>query len=374
MRRQLLALALAAMLVLAGCSGDGGTETPTPEQPGESTPTASPTPTTAPSDDAAYPTGAGPDGFENLSAVVEQQGELLNGTAHTVVFDGERQGDQEGPVQLNVDSDGEQKAISLRAEFQSSEFDIWVDSDAVSVRTINDDQEQFLYFGPEAGQFADVYRNYDSLVVSSLVRQYVGAFQYEAVDSYEEGGTTYFVYETTGLNESFESNGNQYQDGDLTLTLREDGLVTEIEGSVSAQSGDQQYEESFTYTVETGSASPSKPAWVDEEIPQVSAELVDDKTVALTHEGGPELSGAQAAIQFGFEGASGSVDLSPGETVYLTASEGESGYELTVSQERPEPGSEALDLTEQGQLSVSIQGETVSVTLSVYQEETEPNS
>lgn len=398
MRTALMTVALALVVVLAGCGATTGsdsptattaepaaaTDTPTPTSGGGSgeatpTPTATAEPTPTPLSGVAYPDGTGPRGFSNASKLAVTQSEILNTTAHSIDYSvAFHSGEQAGVRSWMTASDnGEQMLLDIKSTGETStNTSIWVDGGTVATKSELETGNQYGYFEGGSSLFASIYGNFNVVIASQLTRQFAAGLEWRATASTTEGGHEFIRYESTGVNESFveQSSTSNFTAADVTLVVRDDGLVTEISGTATVETDSGSEKRSIDYTVsDVGSATVSEPAWLTEDIPQLDASVVGDgKVIELTHSRGPTLSAAALSVRMDFSGGKADLaSLSAGETVYLTATEGASSsiLNVTVHESMPSPGADAVVFTNASRVVVSVQGETVSISLSAYQAE-----
>ncbi|PSQ44618.1 hypothetical protein BRD14_00800, partial [Halobacteriales archaeon SW_5_68_122] len=145
-RRVVVTTAVAAVVLLAGCSmllgGDGATPAPSPTP--EATPTDTPTP--VPLEEREFPDGYGPDGVENAETAAGTHVETMTGyDSYRFRFDvrvSSGNGTDDAFVYL-TSVDGENgKALELRDDGEVTRYQYYED-DRVYVRVVSGDEEAY---------------------------------------------------------------------------------------------------------------------------------------------------------------------------------------------------------------------------------------
>jgi hypothetical protein len=375
MRQVALAVVLASLVALAGCGGatDGGSPTSTGSDT-QASPTA--TATSTPSlEDVDYPDGAGADGFTDPSGLQVRQQALLNETSFTLSYDVERvAGPKSGTnASLHTVYTPEGSVTNLNSE--SSNAVIWSDEGGTALKSGSEGQTSYAYYDRNSSYVEDVYRNYGLSIGPQLVRQYIEAFEYEATGTYRSDGHTYVEYESTAVNESYGEGGQKtnFVGGNVSLVLRGDGLVTEFDAETTVETDEGKSERESTYRVtDVGSTTADEPGWLDQEIPTVEAEPVGDGSVLkVTHAGGPAIEGGQLLVSVSSFGQVQLEEFSDGDTVYVTAVEDGRQLNLTLHDQRPEPGADAVDFSAADEVLLQIGSQSVTVTMVVGSEDDE---
>jgi len=369
MRRVALAVLLASLVVVAGCGGTGGTETETSTDMTTPSETATPSPTATPTSDTLdsveYPDGAAADGLTDPTAIASSQRGLLNDTSYTLVYEAEAtSGPQEGNtafVRTTYTPDRSVTNIATSQDGVGSNVTIFSGADATVLRSSNESTTGYAYYERNSSFVASFYRFYGLQVPGQFTGQFLQAFEYEAVDTEQRDGHTYIVYESTGVNQSFvdRSGTTEYTEGDLRLVLRDDGLVTGLEGSATAttQEGETTREVSYEVT-DVGATTVERPTWLEETVPAVSAEPVGDgKVLAITNEGPSDLDAGSIGVSLSISGQTEFDGLAAGETVYVTATQDGGSLNLTVHDERPTTGEDNIDFSAAERVVVSVQSQ-----------------
>ncbi len=361
MSRPLLAVALAGMLLLAGCSGSPGTATE-PAVNDSTTATASATATDAagtatPPAGLDFAPGTSADGVVNASALLEAHLSALNGSDYRVRA---TQTANDRTTNILVAESGDR--LRMRANGSATTTnDIWSTADRSITRRGTGDTATYTVAGagtPAAG----IAENLSSLYVAApLASVEYGEFAYDGTA--EHDGEQLLRFVATGVNQSAidSANVSSVSSYDATLLVSEDGVVHEATIDVTAESENESRSSSTEYAAATG-IELERPSWLSN-VPELSVSLNDDATlVTVEHEGGPAVENATVSV--GMLGPSGTIEgtFEAGETRYLgvEASSGDS----VITAERPDTsGLKTLDapvtfrvLTETVQLSLRAGG------------------
>jgi hypothetical protein len=366
MRRVLLVLVVASMMVLAGCfGGTSGPDTATPTTaPGDGPETDTPddgsgtdtpgagTDTTAPPGDGAPP-GVGADGTVN--------GTALQAAHYSVV--------QDSSFRVNVSSEGGPNPVSFtlyngsraaRIDIEQADGDgtsqFYISQTFLTSFNSTESPPKTYSYGSTSEQFGVVF------AYAILFGAYPG--QQLRVGIFEEDGTVTRNGEeltrlsATGVNETAAEESG-FTRGDATLTdisgeilVRSDGLVREMTVEQTFDSGET---ESLEFTLSgLGDTTAEKPDWIDE-APRLEGSLSTDGSVLeLAHTGGPEIpAGTTLTLESGSFGgglaptnATLPESVSEGDSVYVyaTGNATDPGVEVSVNDE-PAPD-DAIDLTQ----------------------------
>lgn len=256
MRRQVvIAIALAAMIALAGCSGilGDGNQTTTPEE----------TTTEAP-ETVNYPDGFNETGVTNTTEATKNH---LNGFEDAgswhVVYDAEF--NQEG-----------QDAVTVR-ETRTVEVTENETQELTTVDAPNAQQEMFANATHTYRMMTQENQSFYSFqkqgmntarsTYSDMFVSFLGSIDYEQQSTSEQDGQTFITYEGVELTEDNQlEQGNQTVENlQSTLVVDEEGLIHEFtfEGDVVQDDGTNQVSFSVTFS-DVGSATVDEPAWLDE--------------------------------------------------------------------------------------------------------------
>lgn len=260
MRKQIAAIAVATLLVFAGCSagGDGGGTTAAPET------------TDAPTD-AATTEASGGDGpiYEspleaatvatNHESVVREAGSFtLSSTSN------QTQGDQSRSVESTVSADLSSGAYLSTQDASGRLVETFGYGNGTAYQRFVIDNESRYSVPPQTPNA--------SQLAGGSIESFVNAFQFDHTGTESVDGTDTDVYEASGfedLNQSAEGFGELDEENVSNVNARvyvaDSGLVKQFEYSLTVQteSGEvsiaivQQY-------VDVGSTTVSEPPWIDE--------------------------------------------------------------------------------------------------------------
>lgn len=338
-------LAIAALLVLAGCTGlpAAGTGTATES----STPTHRDTPdaTDTVASDVTFPAGTSRSGIEDVAALVAAHRSALNGTSYRV--DATRTGDP-GPMNLtlHVATVGGYRAVRLRERAGGpgqavSPHQVFKRGVAKVRRTTDGGDAVYAYsFDDRPGDAPAVRR--------ASAPHFMLAFRLGAVDFEYDGTTT--PSETTLFR--FVAGGGASGTGSgATVVVSEAGVVQAARGT-----GLVGEDSSFSYELDRDVGPPAIPDWVGAVAQPVVLSGPNGSSVAVEHHGGPPIpAGAGITVTLTDGGAVARNDslalpteLTQDERVYVYAVRTDGGPELRVSASAPPADVALLDLTGMG--------------------------
>jgi hypothetical protein len=257
MRKQIAAIAVASLLIFAGCSagGDGGTTTAAPE-----TTTAPGDTTTETDDEPIYesPLDAATVADNHESAISDAGTFTLESTSN------QSQGDQSFSV-----------TSSVAADLSSGEYFSEQNASNRLVQTYgygNGTAYQRLQFSGETQYMIPQQSPNASQLARGDLRSFVNAFEFEHVGSESVDGTPTDVYEASGfesLNQSAPGFGDLDEENvtsiDARVYVAEDGLVKQFEYglTVDTEEGEASIAIEQRY-VDVGSTTVQQPPWLDE--------------------------------------------------------------------------------------------------------------
>lgn len=329
-RTSLLVVAMAAMLVLAGCSGGQTTDT-------ESTTTA---PTTDPGgadtgfDELDTPDWMTADGVD-AERLVGTHYASLSGTPHRVdtfqnstgLLSLKRTGTQH--VAANGDTILEYDSVSSNGNFSTRAFvnDTWIVTELTNeTRTVSS-----AYRPPDT----DAEFNQ-----SNQLQQYVALGNYSVNRTFEVDGEMRIEYVATEAANTQAAQSVTSFDGRFVVST--DGRLHSMTVDAEQETQYGQAESHFEYSLtDVGDVDVSKPAWVDEV--KAAATTVDlsydynESVIEISHDGGDTVAaGTQIVVEpiqgQGVAFAKLPEDFEAGETIYVTAGD---GRELNVSFAQP---------------------------------------
>jgi hypothetical protein len=377
MRRVLIALALASMIVVAGCSSgpsgtdtmtttapDDGTDTPgdDTDTPGDGDDTATPdegTETATPPSDGAPP-GVNADGSVNTSALQAAHYTVLQGSSFRADVTEEGGPD---PITFTLYNGTSAARLDIEQAAGDGTLELYLSENVITSFNGSESPPKTYSYGSTSEQFGAVF------AYAILFRLYPG--QQLDVGTFEEDGTVTRDGEeltrlsATGVNETAVEEG-QFGADNATLTdmsgellVRSDGLVRETSLDLSFDDGRSQ---TLSFALSgLDDTTADEPDWIDE-APRLEGSLSIDGTVMeLSHAGGPEIP-ADTTLTLASGGFGGGLtptnvtlpeSVSEGDSVYVyaTGNATDPGVEVSVNDE-PAPD-DAIDLTE---LSPQVSG------------------
>jgi hypothetical protein len=257
MRKQIAAIAVASLLIFAGCSagGDGGTTTAAPETttaPGDTTPETD--------DEPIYesPLDAATVADNHESAISDAGTFTLESTSN------QSQGDQSFSV-----------TSSVAADLSSGEYFSEQNASNRLVQTYgygNGTAYQRLQFSGETQYMIPQQSPNASQLASGDLKSFVNAFEFEHAGTESVDGTTTHVYEASGfesLNQSAPGFGDLDEENvtsiDARVYVTGDGLVKQFEYglTVDTEQGEASIAIEQRY-VEVGSTNVEQPPWLDD--------------------------------------------------------------------------------------------------------------
>jgi len=256
MRRSTSTTVAVALLVLcAGCAGfvSGGEETPTATGTVESTPTPQPTPTETPSSGMEYPQGWSEDGVQNATLALESHYRaVLTGPSTTVRY---RSGvvnatnDQAANTTFDMRMDPGEKR--LYASLNGTEYHREVFFAGGTFTEWSTRNETVV--SQSSTSFVRVSQSIDNRVLQSQLLLY----RLQLTDTVTRGGTTAMVYNVTGVHDNALSQTyGTATSGSGHLIISERGRVLEIQTTVTYTGGTVTYRYVHTGIDETEVSTP----------------------------------------------------------------------------------------------------------------------
>lgn len=358
MARPVLAVVVAAMLLLSGCAGltgDNGDTSPEPVTDGNET-TTNDTETETETPDASnlssedYAPGGGPDSIGETQTLRETTLTTLNETSYVVELDVAASSSDATSGTITVEKSATGKLLTIADTDNQETYTAWFGDEYMGVEETTSAGTTYTVTQSDAAG-AGMLDGFGQIIVSEMVTMYGNAFEYEHVNAYQEDGMWVHEYESTSFNEDYDrASESTLTGGNITVTVREDGVVLGIEGQTEHERNGTVETQDTVYTLSNlGETDTEAPDWYTEELPFVSGELTnDDRVLELTHTGGPaipESATTEVGVGFQYETVPGS--LEQGDTVYVHATENDDGtLTVHVSETEPEVGSDAVNLSE----------------------------
>ena len=261
-RRVVVTTAVAAVVLLAGCSmllgGDGATPAPSPTP--EATPTDTPTP--VPLEEREFPDGYGPDGVENAETAAGTHVETMTGyDSYRFRFDvrvSSGNGTDDAFVYL-TSVDGENgKALELRDDGEVTRYQYYED-DRVYVRVVSGDEEAYNATDQQFGrarlagnQFLDPLLEYVEYGEAEPVSTDNGTVYRYTSERVTEPGTILSADISEAEIRSFE----------VELLVHEDGYIRGAKYVVVTEDGSGL--EAVATVDSIGEVTVTRPDWYDE--------------------------------------------------------------------------------------------------------------
>jgi len=376
MRRVLIALVVASMVVVAGCSGGpSGTDTPTPttdavdddetdapddddadDDDGDVPDTDTPEDgegTVAPPSDGPPP-GVNDDGTVNTSAIEAAHYSVIQGSSFRIEVT--REGGP-NPFSFTLYNGSGSARIDLEPldDDHLSQFYIG-GSDVITRLNTSESPPKVYSYGSTSPQTGVVFTYAILSLVYPSNQLNIGTF--EADGTVTRDGEELTRLSATGINET-AAERNQFSSAEGTITglsgevlVSSDGLVREMTLEQTFDSGETR---SITFTLTGfGSTTAEEPDWIDE-APKLEGSLSGDGTVLeLSHTGGPEIP-ADTTLTLESGGLGGGLppsnatlpeSVSSGDTVYVYATGSTSDPSVEVSVNEEPSTSDAIDLSQ----------------------------
>ncbi|MFB6189310.1 MAG: hypothetical protein ABEI57_05455 [Halapricum sp.] len=273
MRRVLVALAFASMLVLAGCTGGGGGTTAAPSTTPQ-TPTAVATtqqgPTNASSiPESAYPPGTSADGVTNASKLLAAHNDALlrtdfatqeNTSIDRLAANGTAQSAQRSL--LRVDMDTEQATVDLlsitntTAGKQVRRTTAFTNGSIVATRTTQNNQTNYQV--RQAQSFRAMVTN------GPRVGGLLSGASFTPVASAQRGNRTLIRFDVTGLNESALPANRSVRKVGGSLVVDDRGLIRSlsIRYQITNSDGVPLLARTYSLSVTPTSLDVSRPDWL----------------------------------------------------------------------------------------------------------------
>lgn len=345
MGRKIAIVAVATLVLFSGCAGLNGTDSPT------DTGTDAPTETTVELEELG-----------SASELTDSTMNTLNNQSYQLTIDAASQTESTSSEQISV----RKGDTGMYFELQGGDGQVqeaWAPSNSniAAIKQGTGDDAQYSVINGEA--YNQLVGSIGQTTLNAAVPMYVDAFNYTNVDSTEVDGMTVYTFESTGVNES--NSDSNIEDGDMTLTVREDGTVLGFEGDVTlvSDNGETETQDVMMSLSNIGETTVEEPMWYSEEVPKLSGEFTNDgRVLELSHNGGPAVTEEeQAIVNLGFasEQLGG---LNEGETVYVTATQSDGEVNISIAETEPTVGDDSINLSQRG-IGVSTMSDGLSMRL-----------
>lgn len=327
-RNPVAAVAVAALIVLAGCGGilNGGPSGPQ----------------TIDVEPGALPAGVSEDGITNGTQLAQSHGNGLAETGFTATYS--------LSVLLSTQQGNREQSITQEVHATPGMTNFWVNA----TRSQGSQTAVTQYWGNESlGLSRSVVANQTRFrklpnsvdretrfTLAATLDQLIRIGDYGVTGKEEVDGTTEFTLQANSVNSSFGSGGaidaGNISNVSSTLVVDSEGVIQEFELSFNATTGTGEAFYSVSFAVTSRSdVSVSKPAWISDALQNVTianlSASVDDGIVSITHDGGDVVPpAAQLIVQTNNTIYQGGLSeaLEPGETVYLALNRSAGSLEL----------------------------------------------
>lgn len=331
-RNSIAAVAVAALIVLAGCGGilnggDGGSG-----------------PNTIDVDPGALPGGVSQDGITNGSELAQSHATGLSETGFTATYS--------LSVLLSTQQGNREQSITQEVKATPGMNSFWVNA-----TTVQGPQTAITqYWGNESlglsrslvaneTRFRKLPASLDRenrFTLAATLDQLVRIGDYGITGTEDVDGTTEFTLQANSVNSSFGSgsaggiDASNVSNLSSTMVVDAQGVIQEFELSFNATtgSGEAFYSVSFEVTSRSD-VSVSKPAWIDEALQNVTianlSASIEQGVVTITHDGGDTVpTDAQLIVQTNGSIYQGGLSepLESGDTVYLSLNRSAGSVEL----------------------------------------------
>lgn len=226
-RTALLTVAVALLVVLAGCSGGGSTATPTPAPNPTTTPQSTPTASSS-SQPVSLPPGWTETGVNDTDAALRAHyTAVLRGPATRVTYESRvAEGEPKRNTSLEMELDPASNRLYASVDGKESHREAYYADGTLTQWSV----ENETVVGESEVSFVRASQLADYQVLKSQLLTYTLALD----RTVERGGTTAFVYEVTGVHDDTLSGafgGAQSASG--TIVVSETGRILELETTVT---------------------------------------------------------------------------------------------------------------------------------------------
>lgn len=275
MRQSLLVLAVAVMLVLAGCSGSGGSD---PEATTGETPGATATPTDQPESTISDPTelsGVSEDGVNATALFVNHARTLANESGYATSDTyriAERGSDNESVTRKQLRSSATQQRSLYSIDRRSSVGEQTRATNRTTYWTVEDGSATVYSRFESAGSVSyeaddDPYRNFTTFYrQSSVYDQTTLLFNFDLSydGTVDRDGRTLFRFTADSFVEGSSFSGNA-TDPSATVLVDGDGIVRSAEWTVDVTQDERSATITYSYQVDAvGDTTVEEPDWLDE--------------------------------------------------------------------------------------------------------------
>lgn len=232
----------------------------------------------------------------------------------------------------------------------SSSQSYWVTDENIALKQTSNDSfyaTRYEYIPPTGRQGAFFDRAASFYVEpSDLFEPYLLGFDYEYAGTVTRDNRTLYEFTSTGVNESaveahdLSDLSDSNESVNATVLIDERGVIRSFETSKVRARGNETATTGLRYEIPSfGNVTPTKPAWVSAELPDVEASVsADGRVIVLNHTGGMTVSEANVLVYSSSLSASTEFTgrFEPGETLYLSVGKANASRVLVSQNEYPE--------------------------------------
>lgn len=322
-RKQALAsLAVALLLVTAGCAGFTGGDGSTPESDTTTTPNG----TSTPAEDLDTPPGIQDGEITNSTALYEAHSEAVNNTARSVHMSTSETADGQ-TTERNVSvTYGQNDSLLMEMDTAEGQQNVYQNNGL----TVMDSEGQTVVAQGEsmASQMAGLQSEQLEAILIGLPLQ-VGNYSQAGTTTHDGTTVHKFTADLDSMNQSAASGMENVTAFDATVLVSPDGVIHKVTMDITEDTENGERDVSTSYELSNfGDATVESPDW-SSDIPQPKAELVNDgETLKITNVGESTIeSGAELTVSTGGSRAAVTLEnsVAPGESVYLTGTASDGG-------------------------------------------------
>jgi len=297
--------------------------------------TTSPPPETA-TNQTVFPPGTTEAGITNVTRLIGAHRSALNTTNHTANLEwdyvtAESSRESTGftvlPLSITSTSGENRSLVRLDDEVVNT---YWVTDNATAVKT-----------SVESAEVQSAYYSYQNnpqrweAAMSETLHQWVNTSTYVFTGTFTRNNRTLYEFWATGL----RGNATPVQSAHARMLVDRNGLIHDVIMTRTLRRGNHTMTARLNYSVQgMGTAAPTRPDWVTEDLPHLDAEAMGNGTViALEHRGGMTIGNATIStyIPGGPEIRTQIAGFEPGETLYLYRTQDDPDRILLSESEAP---------------------------------------
>lgn len=340
------------------------------------------TPDETPNETTEFPPGTSESGIDDATLLLETHRSVLANETHSMRAHVTRIGASADGTEPSLDFDTEEFRLAgekgidktrvtiadegATYENGSSSQSYWVTDEEIALKQTSDNglnATRYEYL-PPTGREAAFFNRAASFYVepSVLFEPFLLGFEYEFSGTVTQDNLTLYEFTATGVNESaveahdltaFSSSAESIN---ATVRIDEQGVIRSFEATNVTSRENETATTGLQYEIpKVGNVTPTKPAWVTSELPDVEASVsAEGRVVVLNHTGGMTVSTASVLLYSSSLSASTEFTgtFEPGETLYLSVNKENTSRVLVSQNEYPEVnesfvrfGSENISIT-----------------------------